>query len=99
MSPWLRRELTWLAVFLAFGFLVLPALVYVVGQALLGEYRPGGGMGLFYADLYAALAKPELWAWLLLTGPYLGILVLRMLWIPLKGITGEDGTDEGLEGR
>ncbi len=84
MHPRLRRELIWLAVMLVFGFLVLPALVYTVGDRLLGEYRPGAGMGAFYSDLYGALGRGEPWAWLLLLGPYLGILVLRILWIPMR---------------
>ncbi|MEJ2516276.1 MAG: hypothetical protein P8080_10125 [Gammaproteobacteria bacterium] len=84
MHPRLRRELIWLAVMVAFGFLVLPALIYSVGDWLLGEYRPGAGMGTFYSDLYGAFGRGEPWAWLLLFGPYLGVMALRVLWIPLR---------------
>lgn len=63
--------------------LVLPALVYLVGQVLLGEYRPGAGMGSFYADLYGHLVAAAPWAWLLVFGPYLAIQLLRLLWLPL----------------
>lgn len=93
MPPWLRRELVWLAVMLPFGFLVLPAIVYAVGVQLLGEYRPEGGMGLFYADLFRALGQGEIWAWLLMLGPWLGILALRLLWIPLAGRRGREQTE------
>lgn len=79
----LRREALILAVFGGFGLLLLPALVYLVGQALLGEYRPGGTMGVFYADLYGHLATFSIWPWLLVLGPYLAIQVLRLLWLPL----------------
>lgn len=72
-----------LGIFGSFGLLALPALVYLVGQFLLGEYRPGAGMGAFYADLYGQLAAPAPWAWLLVLGPYLGIQLLRLLWLPL----------------
>jgi hypothetical protein len=78
----LRRELLMLAVFGGFGLLVLPGLVYAVGAFLLGEYRPGATVGSFYADLYAALAEPSPWAWLLVLGPWLGIQWLRLLWLP-----------------
>lgn len=80
---WLRREALLLAVFGGFGLLVLPALVYLVGQVLLGEYRPGAGMGAFYADLYGHLAAASPWASLLVFGPYLAIQLLRLLWLPL----------------
>jgi hypothetical protein len=80
---WSRREALLLAVFGGFGLLVLPALVYLVGQFLLGEYRPGAGMGTFYADLYGHLGAASPWAWLLVLGPYLAIQLLRLLWLPL----------------
>jgi len=80
MPSWLRRELIWLAVLLALGFLALPAAVYWVGAELLGEYRPDAGMGRFYADLYAAAATGNAWAWLLLAGPWLGVTALRLSW-------------------
>jgi hypothetical protein len=80
---WLRREAIVLAVCGGFGLLVLPALVYLVGERLLGEYQPGATMGTFYADIYGQLATPSVWAWLLVLGPWLAILLLRLLWFPL----------------
>jgi hypothetical protein len=84
---WLRRELLVLIVFGGFGLLVLPALVFMVGQELLGEYRPGAGTGEFYADLYRYLGNMEPFAWLLVLGPYLGVQLLRLLWLPLGLLT------------
>ena len=84
---WLRRELLVLTVFGGFGLLVLPALVFMVGQELLGEYRPGAGIGVFYADLYRYLGAVEAFAWLLVLGPYLGVQFLRLLWLPLGLLT------------
>ena len=81
---WLRREGAILAVTAAFGLLLFPALVYLVGQQLLGEYRSDGGLGRFYADLFAALARPGLWAWLLVLGPWLLLQTLRLLVAPLR---------------
>lgn len=94
IPPWLRRELAWFAFLLAFGVFVLPGLVYAVGTHLLGEYSPEGGAGLFYRDLYAAAAAPEPWAWLLLAGPWLAVLALRMLWLPLRGGAAEPDEDD-----
>lgn len=96
MPSWLRRELAWLSVLLAFGVLVLPAIVYAVGVQLLGEYRPDGGLGLFYRDLYAAAGEPEPWAWLLLGGPYLGVMALRLLWMSLRALR-EDPDESAAE--
>jgi hypothetical protein len=93
----LRRELWLFAIFAAFGWLLLPALVYLTGQVLLGEYRPDGGMGRFYADVYGALAGPGPWAWLLLLGPWLLVMAVRLLALPLvhgRARAGDDGEDE-----
>lgn len=84
---WLRREVLVLTVFGGFGLLALPAMVFIVGQELLGEYRPGAGMGAFYADLYRHLGAMEAFAWLLVLGPYLGVQLLRLLWLPLGLLT------------
>jgi hypothetical protein len=78
----LRRELLLLALLGGFGLLALPGLVYAVGAFLLGEYRPGATVGMFYADLYGQLLAPSPWAWLLVLGPWLGIQWLRLLWLP-----------------
>jgi hypothetical protein len=83
---WLRREALVLAVCGGFGLLLLPALIYLVGQQLLGEYRPDGGMGVFYADLYAELATGSPWPWLLVLGPWLAVQMLRLLWLPFESL-------------
>lgn len=85
MTTW-RRELLLFACLAGFGLLVLPALVYAVGVFLLGEYRPGATVGSFYADFYAELVVPALWAWLLVLGPWLGIQWLRLLWLPFRAL-------------
>lgn len=87
-----RRELLLFACLAGFGLLVLPTLVYAVGVFLLGEYRPGATVGGFYADLYAELAAPALWAWLLVLGPWLGIQWLRLLWLPFRALLRRPAT-------
>lgn len=95
-DDWLRREGLILAAAGGFGLLLFPALVYLVGQLLLGEYRPDGGMGRFYADLFAALGSAGPWAWLLVLGPWLLVQVLRVLVAPLRRARHEqdDADDE-----
>jgi hypothetical protein len=80
----LRREALLLLILGGLGLLALPALVYLVGEWLLGEYRPGAGMGVFYGDLYAELAALSPFAWLLVMGPWLALQFLRLLWWPLR---------------
>jgi hypothetical protein len=81
-----RREALLFAIFGGFGLAVLPALVYLVGQALLGAYRPDAGMGAFYSDLYGHLGAFSPGAWLLVMGPYLAVQFLRLLWLPVGGL-------------
>lgn len=87
----LRREALLLLVAGGLGILALPALVYIVGQRLLGEYLPGATMGTFYGDLYGHLAEPSAWAWLLVLGPWLAIQLLRLLWQPVRLLTRKRG--------
>lgn len=96
-----RRELLLFACLVGFGLLVLPALVYVVGVFLLGEYRPDASVATFYRDFYAELAAPALWAWLLVLGPWLGIQWLRLSWLPFRALLRRPGGDapEGAGGR
>ena len=84
---WLRREALLLATLGGVGLLALPALVYLVGQELLGEYRPGAGMAVFYTDLYSQLGAFSIWAWVLVLGPWLAVQLLRLLWFPLGALT------------
>lgn len=92
---WLRREALLFAVFGGLGLLALPALVYLVGQELLGEYRPGANMGTFYADLYGHLGALSIWAWILVLGPWLAVQLLRLLWLPLGALTRRRATASG----
>ena len=90
----LRREALLLLIMGGFGLLVLPALVYLVGEQLLGEYRPDAGMGVFYGDLYAELVALSPFAWLLVLGPWLALQFLRLLWWPLRGLLRRRKTPE-----
>lgn len=70
------RELLLAAVGALLGFVVLPALVYFTGIAVLGAYGNGGLFG-FYGNLWNDLATAQLNTWLLALLPY---LALRVLW-------------------
>jgi len=64
----------------AFGLIALPAIVFVVGQQLIGEYE--NGMGGFYEAIAAALAEGNVFAWTLVFSPYFVFQLVRFsLWL------------------
>ena len=64
----------------AFGLICLPALVFVVGQQLIGEYD--SGMIGFYEAIAAALAGGNVFAWTLVFSPYFVFQLIRFsLWL------------------
>ncbi len=85
-------ELILLSAALAVGLLVLPALIYGVGLALLGAYGQGGGLSEFYGDFFADLATPVGRAWLLACGPALMLYLVRLIFLGAR--RGTDRTDQ-----
>lgn len=82
----IRRELMLAGILIAAGALLLPLAIYYTGQALLGPYSDDGhGIGRLYGDIFADLANGFLPAWLLVLSPWLGIQILRLALIPLRG--------------
>lgn len=75
----LRFELIFASVWIAFGLLVLPALIYWIGVAMLGPYGENAGLGAFYLDYFRDLAEPTGRAWALMLGPVLVISSLRLI--------------------
>jgi hypothetical protein len=75
----LRFELIFASAWIGFGLLALPALIYWVGELLLGPYGEDAGLGTFYLDYFAALAEPSGRAWALLLGPLATISLLRLI--------------------
>ena len=59
-----------------FGLVGFPALIFIIGQRLIGEYEDGL-MG-FYESIGTALTGGNPYAWILVLSPYLGILLLRL---------------------
>lgn len=65
---------------IAFGLICLPALVYLVGQRLLGDYE--AGLLGFYDATADALVAGNLYVWVLVLSPYATIQLFRLsLWI------------------
>ncbi len=82
LSPAWRRELRIAALWLGFGLLAMPFLIYVAGVLTLGPYE--GGLLAFLGSLLAAFFTATPTAWLLVVGPYLLFTAVRLLTRPLR---------------
>lgn len=74
----ITRELGLLLGLLFVGMVLLPVAVYVVGQAIFGEYG-GGGYAHFFANLSGRIRAGDAGAWFLVLSPYLGWQTLRLI--------------------
>jgi len=79
-APRILKETLLLLALLVAGLLGLPALIYLVGQTLVGQYP--GGLSAFYLALADALAAANPFAWLLVASPLLVWQLIR-LWFRL----------------
>jgi hypothetical protein len=82
LSPAWRRELRIGALCLGFGLAVMPFLIYLAGVLTLGPYE--GGLLAFLGSLLASFFTAKPTAWLLVLGPYLLFVALRLLTRPLR---------------
>ncbi len=76
------RELALAAVALAFGFGILPVLIFFAGSATLGRYE-GASIGGVYEAVYRGLEAGSLASWIVVLGPYglyLLFKALRLWW-------------------
>lgn len=78
----MHREIRYLALLAAFGLILTPFLIYLAGVLTLGPYE--GGLGAFLGSLYRAFFTLDASAWLLLGGPYLLFMAIRLLTAPLR---------------
>jgi hypothetical protein len=93
----IRFEVILASVLLAFGLFGLPALIYIVGTAMLGPYLetgPADNIALFYRNFFADLAAPSGRAWLIAVGPLLVIALFRLAFIGHRNADAEVSTRE-----
>ena len=74
----ITREAALLLGFLFLGLVLLPVAIYLVGQAIFGEYG-GGGFAHFYSALSSRIRGGDTAAWFLVLSPYLGWQTLRLV--------------------
>ena len=72
------KEIALLSGFLFLGLVIMPILIFYVGQSVFGSY---GGIGYFdfFGTLSAKLRGGDLVAWFLILSPYLGWQSLRLM--------------------
>lgn len=61
-----------------FGLAILPIAIYLVGQAIFGDYG-GGSYTHFYSELSGRVRAGDPAAWFLVMSPYLGWQCLRLI--------------------
>ena len=72
-----RREALLFLAMLLIGVGLLPAVIYIVGQSIFGEYG-GSGIFDFFERIYAGIASGENVIWFLVASPYLVVQLLRL---------------------
>jgi len=76
-----RREAILFLATLLFGLFLLPAAIYLVGQAVFGDYS-GTGIAEFYGRIYSGLGSGDSVIWFLVLSLYLGLQMLRLtIWL------------------
>lgn len=73
-----RKEIALLVGFLFLGLVIMPIVIYFVGQSVFGTY---GGVGYvdFFGTLSGKVRSGDLVAWFLILSPYLGWQCLRLM--------------------
>lgn len=74
------KEIAFLAGFLFVGLVVMPLIIYQVGQAVFGAYG-GVGYGDFFGTLSAKVRGGDGVAWFLIMSPYIGWQCLRLMFL------------------
>jgi len=80
-SPFRQRATKEVALFaglLFIGLVVVPIIIYKVGQSVFGSYG-GDGFAEFFATLSGKVRGGDAVAWFLILSPYLGWQCLRLM--------------------
>jgi len=77
------RESALFLILLFFGLAILPAIIYLVGRSLFGEYS-GTGFSDFYGRLHGELRSGEPVVWFLILSPYIAWQLLRLTFFAFR---------------
>ncbi len=75
----LKFELIFAAACVALSLIALPAAIYWFGVLVLEPYAGGSHVGAFYGDFYRSLGAGSPAAWLLALGPYVLLILVRLV--------------------
>jgi hypothetical protein len=73
----IRKEALLLLILSVVGIVLMPAVIYFIGQIIFGSYG-GDGFGGFFGAIGAKLLAADGVAWLLVASPYLILQCLRI---------------------
>ena len=90
----ITREAALLLGFLFLGLVLLPIAIYIVGQAIFGDYG-GGSYGHFYSELSSRIRAGDSTAWFLVLSPYLGWQILRLVAVGWRFASRRPETNTG----
>ena len=79
-----KKETAYLIAALAVGAFLEPIAVFLVGQALFGDYAEGAGLGTFFGNFWRDLAAGDPVPWIMLFAPYLLVLWMRLVSYPFR---------------
>ena len=79
-----KKELAYLVPALVVGAFLEPVLVFLVGQALFGDYAEGAGLGTFFGNFWKDLVAGDPVPWIMLLAPYLLVLWMRLATYPFR---------------
>lgn len=74
----IRKEAILFLILFVFGIVLMPAVIYFVGQSIFGHYG-GDGYGGFFGAIWNKLVAADGVAWLLVASPYLILQCLRIM--------------------
>jgi hypothetical protein len=66
------------------GFVMLPCMIYLVGQFVIGEYEGEGGLGGLFIAIYQSLGRGNIATWILVLSPYFVVQLLRLIVVLLR---------------
>lgn len=78
MTPRWKKELALALGLVCFGLFLLPLAIYAVGAEIIGPYDGEGGAFALAFDVWSALVRPSLTAWVLVLSPYLVVQLVRL---------------------
>jgi hypothetical protein len=79
----LKKEAILFGLLLAFGLLLLPVAIYLVGNSVFGDYGDGG-IADFFAAVFTRLLSADLATLFLVLSPYLIWQTLRLSIVALR---------------